>query len=88
MEYTFDFMGLMIKVSYDYTPAEPMTRECPGCDEEYNLQAVEHAGVLINDFIDRMDLWDDVEEELIKAIESDAKEGKAMAALDNKRFNK
>jgi hypothetical protein len=62
------YKSLELTVEYTYSKPEPMTREYPGCPEEYNIVTVYHGDILINDFIDEMDLWDEITEQLILEI--------------------
>lgn len=67
-EADFDFRSLPIHVEYTYSPAEKGSWNYPGCEEEHDICVVTHAGELINDFIDDMDLWDELINELIEHL--------------------
>ena len=67
--HNFNFDGMPVKVEYYFEPSETETKNCPYPDEHYDITVVECGGVLINEFIDNMDLWDKLRDGLIKALE-------------------
>jgi hypothetical protein len=62
------YKTLELEIDYINRPAEPMTWEYPGSTEEFDIVEVYHGGILINDFVEEMNLWDDLTEQLVKYV--------------------
>lgn len=63
-------MTLVLYVEYYYQAEEETTIDYPGAPAHWEVNIVEHQGVMINSFIEQADLWDD----LLEAVTEQVKE--------------
>lgn len=59
---------MIMKVEFSYDPAAPATADSMGEEENIDIITVEHCGVMINNFIDNLDLWGVLDNAVSEAI--------------------
>lgn len=69
--HNFTFKDLPVSVAFCFTPAEPAGINYPGCDEDYEVISVKHAGEYILDFIESSGMLEDLTQALIKDMKNE-----------------